>query len=97
MTSAIDALAGAVQRARERAKEILAALEQQGHPQTNQSSSLYLGLVALQKRIAAAASAGRAPDALLLSDLEQLARTCDGKLAELKPLLEAATSQARKK
>jgi len=59
-----------IQQARTEAKETLTALEGSGHPQTNESNSLYLGLVTLQKRLAAL-GAGRAGE--VAADLEQLA------------------------
>jgi len=83
----------ALREARERAKEILTALEHQGHPQTNQSSSVYLGLVAIQKRLSAGPA--RVPDPSVARDLEQLISLCDGKLGPVKPLLEAAARLAR--
>ena len=89
-----DRLALALQQAKEQAKELLAALEGAGHPQTNQSSSLYLGLVAMSKQAAAIGPVARLP-AGLVSDLEQLARLCDGKLAPIKPALDEALRLAR--
>ncbi|MGH7548016.1 MAG: hypothetical protein ACREMM_07570 [Gemmatimonadales bacterium] len=44
----MPALFHAIQRARDQAKAILDTLEQAGHPQTSESSGLYLGLVTLQ-------------------------------------------------
>jgi len=38
-----------ISKAREQAKELLTQLE--GHPQTNESSAVYLALVTLQKRL----------------------------------------------
>jgi hypothetical protein len=90
----IDGLGSAIQRARDKAKEILSALERAGHPQTSGSSSLYLSIVAIQKRVPL--SAGAVRDATLSTDLEQLARLCDGKLAPVKPLLEEAARSARR-
>jgi hypothetical protein len=81
-----------IQQARGEAKAILTALEGAGHPQTNESSSLYLGLVTLQKRLAALGP-GRAGE--VAGDLEQLARLCVGKLERLKPLFEEAVRLAR--
>jgi len=82
----------AVRKARDQAKELLTLLESQGHPQTGQSSSLYLALVSLQKRLFAAEPL---PIAKFIPDLEQLARDCTGKLAPVKPLIEAALRVAR--
>jgi predicted transcriptional regulator with HTH domain len=81
-----------IQQARGQAKAILTALEGAGHPQTNESSSLYLGLVTVQKRLAAQATGATGEVA---ADLEQLARLCVGKLEGLKPLLEEAARLAR--
>lgn len=87
------ALFQAIQRARDQAKAILDTLEQAGHPQTSESSGLYLGLVTLQKRLTT-----RSPGASVAefsTDLEQLASLCTGKLASLKPFLEEAVRLAR--
>jgi hypothetical protein len=81
-----------IQQARGEAKATLTALEGAGHPQTNESSSLYLGLVTIQKRLAALGP-GRAGE--VATDLEQLARLCVGKLERLKPLVEEAVRVAR--
>ena len=86
------ALPELIQQARDEAKHILTTLEAGGHPQTNQSSSLYLGLVTIQKRLAAL-GAGRASE--VAADLEQLAQLCVGKLESVKPLMENAVRLAR--
>ncbi len=78
--------------ARDQAKELLTLLESQGHPQTNQSSSLYLALVMVQKRLQ---TLDPPPVSQLVPELEQLASLCEGKLAPIKPLLEKALSIAR--
>jgi hypothetical protein len=85
-------LAQLIQQARDESKTILGALEQAGHPQTEQSSAVYLGLVSLQKRLAAAGPGGAA---VLAPDIEQLAALCTGKLERLKPLLQLAARLAR--
>jgi hypothetical protein len=85
-------LADVLQRARDQAKAILGALEQTGHPQTNESSGLYLALVTIHKRAAAQGSA-RLDE--IGAELAQLAALCTGKLAPLKPLLEEAVAIAR--
>ena len=77
-----------VANARDQAKQLLALLESQRHPQTNRSSSLYLALVSMQKRLKAMDSAPAV--AQLVPDLEQLVTLCEGKLAPIKPLLEEA-------
>lgn len=84
----------AVQKARDESKRILAQLEGPGHPQTNQSSALYLALVGIQKRLLAI-DPPPAPIAQSISDLEELLRQCDGKLAPVKPLIEEALRIAR--
>jgi len=84
---------GAIQRARDKAKEILSALERAGHPQTGGSSSLYLSIVAIQKRIPV--STGGLRDQTVIGDLEHLAKLCEGKLAPVRPLLEEAVRSAR--
>ncbi|HEX9703878.1 MAG TPA: hypothetical protein VGA20_01350 [Gemmatimonadales bacterium] len=83
-------LLAAVGTARDRAKEILSQLEGVGHPQTNQSSSLYLALVSIQKRLKA--DAPNVPQ--VRAELEQLAAICDGKLTAVRPLLEEAVRKA---
>ncbi len=86
-------LVAIVGKARDQAKEILTLLESQGHPQTNQSSSLYLALVVMQKRLQTVAS--EAPSlGQLVPELQQLAGLCDGALAPIKPLLEEAVRVA---
>jgi hypothetical protein len=87
-----QALAQVIQQARDEAKTILNALERVGHPQTEESSAVYLGLVTLQKRLAAAGASGTSA---LAADIEQLAALCARKLARLKPLLEEAARLAR--
>jgi hypothetical protein len=84
----------AVQKARDEAKRILMELESRGHPQTNQSSGLYLALVGIQKRLRAV-DPPPAPIAQFISDLEESLRHCEGKLASVKPLVEEALRIAR--
>jgi hypothetical protein len=83
-----QALAQVLQQAREQAKKILTALEQTGHPQTNESSGLYLALVSLQKRLVGPGATTRAQE--LAGELQQLAAQCKGKLEPLKSHLEQA-------
>ncbi len=85
-------LAQVIQQARDEAKTILSALEQAGHPQTEDSSAVYLGLVTLQKRFAAT---GAGAAAALAAEIDQLAALCTGKLERLKPLVEQAARLAR--
>jgi len=84
----------AVQKARDEAKRLLTDLETRGHPQTNQSSALYLALVGIQKRLLAV-DPPPPPIAQSVSDLQELVRQCDGKLAPVKALIEEALRIAR--
>ncbi len=83
-----------ISKARDLAKELLTQLETQGHPQTNQSSSLYLALVSMQKRLL---TVDPPPPRFseFVSELLQLIGLCEGKLAAIKPLLEEALRLAR--
>jgi hypothetical protein len=85
-------LAQLIQQARDEAKTILGALEQVGHPQTEESSAVYLGLVTLQKRLAAMGPSGAS---VLAPEVDQLAALCTRKLERLKPLLEQVARLAR--
>ncbi|HEU5262715.1 MAG TPA: hypothetical protein VFU41_14945 [Gemmatimonadales bacterium] len=89
----MPALLQAIQRARDQAKAILDTLEQAGHPQTSESSGLYLGLVTLQKRLTTRGTGATVGE--FSTELEQLASLCTGKLAVLRPLLEEAARLAR--
>jgi hypothetical protein len=86
-------LAELLTRARDQAKAILAAAEHAGHPQTNESSDLYLGLVTILKRLSQRGAA--APLGEFAPDLMQLAGLCQGRLEPLKPLLEEAVKACR--
>ncbi|HEX4601598.1 MAG TPA: hypothetical protein VH116_09440 [Gemmatimonadales bacterium] len=85
-------LSEAIQKVREQAKSILTALEQTGHPQTEESSSLYLALVTIQKQVK---DQGVARFGEVAKELEQLGGMCKGKLEALKPLLDDAVRLAR--
>jgi hypothetical protein len=87
-------LAAAVRKARDQAKLVLNQLETQGHPDTTRSSSLYLALVTVQKRLQAS-DPPPPPIASFVPELEQLARDCGGKLAPIKPLIDNALRLAR--
>ena len=87
------ALSQAILQARDEAKALLKALEGTGHPQTNESSGLYLGLVTLHKRLAAGGAGARPDD--FAADLEQLRACCTGKLKSIAPRLDAAVRLAR--
>jgi len=89
----LHGLLAAVQKARDQTKEILRVLEQTGHPQTGESSSVYLALVMIQKRLAGLRAG--APLAEFGPELAQLAAMCSGKLAPLKTLLDDAERIAR--
>jgi len=80
-----------ISTARDQAKKLLTALEQQGHPETSRSSSLYLALVTLRKRLTKEEAAPTA----VVAELEQLVTLCEGKLARIKPELEDALKIAR--
>ncbi len=84
----------AVRKARDKAKEVLQTLESQGHPQTVQSSSLYLALVSLQKRLLAV-DPPPAPIASFVAELQQLVGECQEKLEPVKLLIEEAMRAAR--
>lgn len=88
-----QALVQLLQRARDESKRILTELERIGHPETSRSNSLYLGLVMLQKRIAAK-SAGSST-AEFAPELVQMAELCGGKLAPVQTLLQEAIGLAR--
>jgi hypothetical protein len=81
-----------VRQARDEAKAILTGLETAGHPQTSESSSLYLALVTIQKRLA---QGGAAVVGDFRGELEQLKTLCVGKLEPLKAQLEEALRIAR--
>ena len=84
----------AVHKARDEAKAILDKLEVQGHPQTRESSALYLALVMLQKRLLAV-DPPPPPLAQVIPELTQLASQCEGTLAPIKPLIDDALRVAR--
>lgn len=88
-----DGLVQLLTRARDQAKAILAAAEQAGQPQTNESSGLYLGLVTMLKRLSQRSAT--APLGEFGPELTQLAGLCQGKLEPLKPLLEEAVKTCR--
>ena len=91
MSTAREDLVRAIGAARDQAKKLLTALEQQGHPETSRSSSLYLALVSIRKRL----TKDEQPPAALVTELEQLLTVCEGKLARIKPDLEDALKIAR--
>jgi len=80
-----------ISNGRDQAKKLLTALEQQGHPETSRSSSLYLALVSIRKRL----TKDEEPPGGLVEELEQLLSLWDGKLARIKPDLEDALKVAR--
>ena len=91
MSTAREDLVRAIGTARDQAKKLLTALEQQSHPETSRSSSLYLALVSIRKRL----TKDEQPPAALVTELEQLLTVCEGKLARIKPDLEDALKIAR--
>ncbi len=91
MSTAREDLVRAIGTARDQAKKLLTALEQQRHPETSRSSSLYLALVSIRKRL----TKDEQPPAALVTELEQLLTVCEGKLARIKPDLEDALKIAR--
>lgn len=91
MSTPREDLVRIISTARDQAKKLLTALEQQGHPETSRSSSLYLALVTLRKRL----TKDEAAPAAVVAELEQLVTLCEGKLARIKPELEDALRIAR--
>ena len=91
MSTAREDRVRAISTARDEAKKLLTALEQQGHPETSRSSSLYLALVSIRKRL----TKDEQPPAAVVTDLKQLVTLCEGKLARIKPDLEDALKIAR--
>jgi len=91
LSTAREDLVRAIGAARDQAKKLLTALEQQGHPETSRSSALYLALVSIRKRL----TKDEQPPAALVTELEQLLTVCEGKLARIKPDLEDALKIAR--
>lgn len=91
MSTPREDLVRIISTARDQAKKLLTALEQQGHPETSRSSSLYLALVTLRKRL----TKEEAAPAAVVAELEQLVTLCEGKLARIKPELEDALKIAR--
>src|SRR5713101_5834652 len=94
MDSAHQHLAIAVGAAKDQAKELLSQLERQGHAQTGKSSAVYLALVTIHKRLETV-NPPPPPVTHFVPDLEQLVRGCQGRLAPVKPLVEAALRVAR--
>jgi hypothetical protein len=85
------ALVAVLERAREQVRALVDALERQGHAEIGASSGLYLGLVALRKRVSV-----ELPATNIAPELEQLVRLCDGELAMVRPTLEQALRLARR-
>ena len=87
-------VARVIHKARDEAKAILSKLEVLGHPETSQSSALYLALVMLEKRLLAV-DPPPPPLAQVIPELTQLASQCEGTLAPIKPLIGEALRVAR--
>jgi hypothetical protein len=85
------ALVALLERAREQARVLVDALERQGHREIGQASGLYLGLVAMRKRVSV-----ELPTTNIAPELEQLVRQCEGELAAVRPALEQALRLARR-
>jgi hypothetical protein len=85
------ALVALLERAREQARALVDALERRGHGEIGPSSGLYLGLVALRKRVSV-----ELPATSIAPELEQLVRQCEGELAPVRPALEQALRLARR-
>ncbi len=94
MSIAHQNVARAVHKARDEARAILNKLEALGHPETSQSSALYLALVMMQKRLLAV-DPPPPPLAQMIPDLTQLASRCEGTLAPIKPHIDEALRVAR--
>jgi len=92
MSTRREDLVRAISTARDQAKQLLALLETQGQPETNRSSSVYLALVSLRKRLAKE----NATPVAVAAELEQLSTLCEGKLSRIKPLLEEGVNIARR-
>ena len=91
MSTPREDLVRAISTARDQAKKLLTALEQQGHPETSRSSALYLALVSIRKRL----TKDEESLAAVVTELGQLLTLCEGKLARIKPDLEDALRIAR--
>jgi len=91
LSTAREDLVRAISTARDQAKRLLTALEQVGHPETSRSSSLYLALVSMRKRLTKDEQSPKA----VVTELEQLVTLCEGKLARIKPDLQDALRIAR--
>ncbi len=85
------ALVAVLERAREQVRGLVDALERRGHGEIGASSGLYLGLVALRKRVSV-----EMPTTNIAPELEQLVRQCEGELAPVRPALEQALRLARR-
>lgn len=86
-------LLAVIGKAKDEAKSILTTLEQQGHPQTGESSGLYLALVSIHKRLSS--PEGSPTLSPFVGQLAELARMCTGTLAPIQPLLAEALRIAR--
>src|SRR5437762_13273015 len=92
-TNPREELIRAVSQAKDQAKSILAALEQQGHPQTNESNGVYFGLVTIVKLLRALEP--NVDLALLARELEQVAGLCICKLVPFLADLRVAVRVSR--
>jgi hypothetical protein len=92
MALAHQNLAVAVGAAKEHVRTVLQQHEDRGDTRTSRSSSVYLALMVLHKRLLAA---DPPPVRHFIPDLEHITRACGDKLASVKPLVEAALGVAR--
>src|SRR5256885_17008273 len=93
MALAHQNLVVAVGAAKEHARTVLQQFEHRGDPRTGRSSSVYLALMVLHKRLLAAEPP---PVQHFIPDLEHLTRACGDRLASAKPLVEPALGIARR-
>src|SRR5207302_11255056 len=92
-TNPREELIRAVSQAKDQAKTIPAALEQQGHPQTNESNGVYFGLVTILKQLRILEP--NAHLAGLARELQPLAGLCIGQLVQPEAQLREAARVAR--
>jgi hypothetical protein len=89
--SGARALVAVLERAREQVRALVDAMERSGHAEIGPSSGVYLGLVALRKRVSV-----ELPATNIAPELEQLVRQCEGELEPVRPALEQALRLARR-
>ena len=92
MALAHQNLVVAVGAAKEHARTVLQQFEHRGDGRTGRSSSVYLALMVLHKRLL---STDPPPVQHFVPAREHTTRACGDKLASVKPLVEAALGVAR--